>query len=183
MPGTFNPMIVADLFLEQSKPWEGIVRQHVQNVWDAASRFIKLVVAHTADTSAVKALHVEVVEPAMQGILKEMRDKTTDLLKPHQHSHPITYNHYFTETLQNVRRERQKMQVEDILKLWFKVDSLGHAFYLNGDYDLRDLAVSLTSGGNEPDMKTFAANEALDCLNAYYKVFRLMSLLSSLPHF
>ena len=28
-----------------------------------------------------------------------MSDKTSELLNPHQNGHPITYNHYFTETL------------------------------------------------------------------------------------
>ncbi len=30
LPGTFNPMIVADLFLEQSRPWEAIARRHAE---------------------------------------------------------------------------------------------------------------------------------------------------------
>ena len=180
LPGTFNPIIVADLFLEQSRPWEAIVRQHVQKVWDAASCFIKLVVAHTADASAAKALELEVIGPAMDGILKEMRDKTTELLKPHQNSHPITYNHYFAETLQNMRRERQK-NPEEILKHYFGVSSLDGDKRLNGSFNLRDLAKSLKES-NEPDMKNFAATEALDCLNAYYKVPKL-PLLFSLTHF
>ncbi|KAK4233831.1 interferon-induced GTP-binding protein Mx [Achaetomium macrosporum] len=168
LPGTFNPMIVAQLFLEQCRPWEAIARRHVENVWDAASRFVKLVVAHTADGSTAKALQHEVFEPAMNGILKEMRDKTTELLNPHQRGHPITYNHYFTETLQKVRRERWKTERERILCRFFGVDSL-RSWRLNDDYDLRHLADSLAES-DEPNMGRFAASEALDCLNAYYKV-------------
>lgn len=32
LPGTFNPMIVSDLFLEQSTPWEAIARSYVDKV-------------------------------------------------------------------------------------------------------------------------------------------------------
>jgi hypothetical protein len=83
LPGTFSPMIVAELFLEQCRPWETIARRHVENVWDAASRFVKFVVAHTADESTAKALQYEVFESAMHGVLQEMRDKATELLTPH----------------------------------------------------------------------------------------------------
>ncbi|KAK4095885.1 hypothetical protein N658DRAFT_519494 [Parathielavia hyrcaniae] len=158
LPGTFNPMIVAELFLEQCRPWGAIIaRRHVDNVWDAASRF-----------STAKALQYEVVESAMNGVLQEMHDKTTELLTPHQHGHPITYNHYFTETLQKVCRERGKNERERILRRFFDVDSL-KTWLLDGHYDLGRLADSLAESG-EPDMGRFAASEALDCLNAYYKV-------------
>ncbi|GAB1318560.1 GED domain-containing protein [Madurella fahalii] len=169
LPGTFNPMIVADLFLEQSQPWEGIVRRHVEKVWKAASRFLDLVIAHTADASTAKALHLEVFEPAMKAILTEMRDKTTELLKPHQNGHPITYNHYFTETLQSIRRERRRKEPERILCEFFNVSTLDSRVYLNSYYNLQDLANSLAES-SESDMKRFAASEALDCLDAYYKV-------------
>ena len=92
-------------------------------MWDAASRFVKLVVAHTVDESTAKVLQYEIFEPAMNGFVQEMRDKTTELA-PHQHGHPITYNHYFTETLQKIRREREKNEREQILCRFFGVDSL-----------------------------------------------------------
>ncbi|KAK4233415.1 hypothetical protein C8A03DRAFT_19520, partial [Achaetomium macrosporum] len=168
LPGSFNPMVVADLFLEQCRPWEAIARRHVENVWDAAFRFVKLVVAHVADESTAKALQYEVFEPAMNGVLQTMRDKTKELLTPHQHSHPITYNHYLTETLQKVRRERGQNERERILCRFFGVDSL-QSWHSDDEYDLRRLADSLAESG-EPDMGRYAASEALDCLNAYYKV-------------
>ena len=54
---------------------------------------------YTADKSTAKALYYKVFKPAINRILKEMHNKTTKLLNPHQHSHPVTYNHYFTNTL------------------------------------------------------------------------------------
>src|SRR5690349_7631804 len=112
LPGAFNPMIVADLFREQCRPWESIARGHIEKVWHAASGFVKLVVAYAADESTTKALQHEVFEPALKRILREMHEKVTELLKPHQDGHPITYNHYFTETLQKVQRERKEKERE-----------------------------------------------------------------------
>jgi GTPase SAR1 family protein len=168
LPGTFSPMIVADLFLEQSQPWEKIARQHVRKVWLAANRFVRLVVAHTADPSTAKALQDEVVEPAMRDIFKAMRDKTTELLNPHQYGHPITYNQLFVETLERLRLERRQREPERILRRFFRVDMLADTS-LNGVYNLRSLANSLAAAA-EPDVKRSAASDALDCLNAYYLV-------------
>jgi hypothetical protein len=56
LPGTFNPMIVADLFLEQSSPSEAITRSHVENVWKAAKEFLSLATAYVADAATSKAL-------------------------------------------------------------------------------------------------------------------------------
>jgi hypothetical protein len=162
-------MIVADLFAEQCRPWEAIARAHVDKVWKAASHFVELVVAHKADTSTAKALQHQVFDPAMKTILNEMREKTTELLTPHQDGHPITYNHYFTETLQKVRHERGQRDRERIIREFFGTSSLG-SYRLDGDYDLKRLSDSLAGSGGERDMERFAANEAMDCLNAYYKV-------------
>ncbi len=51
LPGTFNPMVVAYLFVEQSQPWESIARRHIDKVWRAVSDFVDLVVVHIADSS------------------------------------------------------------------------------------------------------------------------------------
>ncbi len=139
LPGTFTPAIVADLFLEQSRPWEAIAHHHVKKTWDAASRFVNHVVAYAADDSTVKALLHEVFEPAMKDILKEMRDKTSELLNPHRNGHPITYNDLFLNTLEDVRYKRRKLERETALRQFFGVDSL-HAYKLAGTYDLQKLA-------------------------------------------
>ncbi|SPQ23961.1 4aabc9d3-cb0e-4cab-b923-e71054945ea4 [Thermothielavioides terrestris] len=169
LPGTFNPMIVADLFIEQSRPWEAIVRRHVEKVWKAASRFVELVVAHSADPLAAKALQNEVVKPAMRRIFDEMRDKTTELLRPNQEAHPITYDHSFAEALENLRRERMRKEPERLLAKFFGVSSLQSAPEWKGSINLQALARALAAS-TEPEVKRSAASDALDCLNAYYKV-------------
>lgn len=40
LPGTFSPIIVADLFLDQSSPWESITQSHIERVWKAVSEFL-----------------------------------------------------------------------------------------------------------------------------------------------
>ncbi|KAL2060887.1 hypothetical protein VTL71DRAFT_8939 [Oculimacula yallundae] len=127
LPGTFNPMIVVDLFLEQSARWEMITRRHVEKVWRAAKEFL--------------------------GLTK---------------SHPITYNHYFTDTLQKVRNERNKDDFARILQDFFRTSSIDKII-VNQQLDLGVLLNALVQR-TEPDMNRFACSEALDCMEAYYKV-------------
>ena len=54
LPGTFNPMIILDLFLEQSAPWEAIARSHVDKVWKAAKEFLGHVAAYVAEPQPPK---------------------------------------------------------------------------------------------------------------------------------
>ncbi|MCJ1392161.1 hypothetical protein MMC18_005028 [Xylographa bjoerkii] len=169
LPGNFNPMIVSDLFLEQSSPWEAFARSHVDSVWKAVKKFLAHATAYVADVTTSKALFQKIFEPALNQFLQSLHEKTTELLMPHQKSHPITYNHYFTETLQKLRNERNQHEYSKIIERFFKVSSLETPFYSGGNYDLRQLVRALVQR-TEPDMNRFACSEALDCMEAYYKV-------------
>jgi len=169
LPGTFNPMIVADLFLEQARPWEKIVQKHIQKIWEATSAFLDLIVRYIADDSAYRALQSEIFIPEMKRILKELNEKTAELLVPHQSGHPITYNSSFSADLAAVRRERMKESAEKAVKEFFGVEELRKATKIEVKTPLSELVAKLTYY-NEPDMDRFAAQEALDCLNAYYRV-------------
>jgi hypothetical protein len=92
-------MIVSDLFLEQSVPWEAIAWSHVDKVWKAAKEFLTHAAAYVADATTSKALFQKIFKPTLNQLLETLHEKTTELLTPHQKSHPITYSHYFTETL------------------------------------------------------------------------------------
>jgi hypothetical protein len=175
LPGTFNPMIVADLFREQSSPWEALTRSHINNIWNAAKDFLGLTTNYVADAATSKALIQKIFEPALDQMLETLNGKSTELLTPHQKSHPITYNHYFTESLQKVRNERSKAEYTRILKDFFGASSLD-SVHFSGYKDLRPLLASLGQR-TEPDMNLFACSEALDCMEAYYKVPLFPSLI------
>lgn len=169
LPGTFNPMIVSDLFLEQSTPWEAIARSHVDKVWKAAKEFLGHAAAYVADATTSKALFQKIFEPAVNHLLETLNEKTIEMLTPHQKSHPITYNHYFTETLQKLRNERNQNEYSKIVKQFFGVSSLETSHYCRSNHDLYQLVTALVQR-TEPDMNRFACSEALDCMEAYYKV-------------
>ncbi|RPA92076.1 hypothetical protein L873DRAFT_1750965 [Choiromyces venosus 120613-1] len=168
LPGTFNPMVVADLFLEQSTPWEAITRSHIEKVWKAAKAFLSFTATYIADSTTSKALFQKIFKPTLNQLLEILNAKTTELLTQHQKGHPITYNHYFTEALQKVRGERSKNEYTRIIQDFFGVSSLD-SVYFNKHIDLCPLVTALMQP-TEPDMNRFACSEALDCMEAYYKV-------------
>ncbi|KAJ5471932.1 hypothetical protein N7539_008501 [Penicillium diatomitis] len=169
LPGTFNPMIVRDLFLEQCSPWERITYRHTDSLWAAAQEFLILVVKHTSDEATSAALIREIIYPACDSIKQEMSVKVKELLQPHQIGHPITYNHFFTENLQKVRTARQRTNIATTLQQFFGVSSIKQSCYMDTTIKLDDLLTLLTQH-SEPDMVRYASVEALDCMLAYYKV-------------
>jgi hypothetical protein len=169
LPGTFNPMIVADLFLEQSSPWEELTRGHIEKVWQAAKKFLSLTTTYVADAATSKTLFQKIFEPALKELLGTLNAKSIELLTPHQKSHPITYNHYFTEALQKVRNERSRDEYTRIIKDFFGTSSIESVYLNHQSKDLRPLVAALVQR-TEPDMNRFACSEALDCMEAYYKV-------------
>ncbi|KAH9865889.1 hypothetical protein J1614_009476 [Plenodomus biglobosus] len=171
LPGTFNPMIITDLFLEQSRPWDTLAKSHIERVAQAVAKFLKHLVSHIADSSTGGALFQTLIEPELENIVKVAKRKTTDLLAQHQHGHPITYNHYFTETVQHVKKERSRAELTRIIQDVFEVTSLkpdeNVECYHRHDY--QPLLEALMEHNN-PDMNRYACSEALDCMQAYYKV-------------
>ncbi|KAK3948319.1 P-loop containing nucleoside triphosphate hydrolase protein [Pseudoneurospora amorphoporcata] len=181
LPGTFNPMIVSDLFLEQARPWGDLARQHVQKAWEAANQFLELIIAYIADASTLKSLKKEIFGPYMDEILTDMMDKASELLTPHQIGHPITYNQSFTEALHIAREEQSKKRLEKAVRSFFGsacAETIiqhpksgycsGCGQTHSGGTNIKELVDALA--GTEPNPQRFGAHEALSCLNAYYTV-------------
>jgi hypothetical protein len=100
--------------------------------------------------------------------------KTTELMEPHQRGHPITYNQYFTETLQKVRSDRRMKEYSEAVGEFFGQSDITRREQIKGDFNLSKL-VTAPVGKTEPDMIKFASSDALDCMEAYYKVPCLFS--------
>ena len=169
LPGTFNPMIVSDLFLEQSAPWDAITQSHVDKVWNATREFLGHVAAYIADDTTFKALFREIFEPELSKLLNLLNEKSAELLRPHQRSHPITYNQDFSENLHKLRKERNQNEYSNIVQSFFGAYSLQETHHCRSSHDLRQLVTTLVQR-TEPDMNRFACSEALNYMEAYYKV-------------
>lgn len=179
LPCTFNPLIVNTLFTEQCRPWALILEKHVENVFKATKDFLQHVCAHIADSTAAPLLMTDVLQPPLDELMQSMGRKAKELLLPHHEGHPITYNQQFLETFQKSRDDRRRDAVVAALTTHFNItadacSSTVHMFPNNRQTNMAALVDSLAMR-SEPDMDRFAASEALDCMEAYYKACSLYS--------
>ncbi|RYC55376.1 hypothetical protein CHU98_g10834 [Xylaria longipes] len=168
LPNLFNPMVVADLFHEQSGPWNSIVDSHIKVAWDAAKTFLELVISSISDRAISTALMAEVFEPALEKLISDANTKTTELLNAHRSIHPITYTKEYSEAILDIWDKRRRDESASVIKNFFGTEI--EVVCLEGrDYDLAAL-VDMLAERREPDIERIAASEALDCMHAYYNV-------------
>jgi len=168
--GTFNPLIVGDLFYQQSRLWQRLVEHYSEKILDATKHTLELILLHTADETTSDGLLREVIDPAMEKYAAELRRKVMEIMRPHQKGHPITYNHYFTETIQKARQEHAKKDQARQLNAFFKIKpDMGPSYVHPQSFHTGELLDALNQR-TEADMDRYACSEAVDCMKAYYKV-------------
>jgi hypothetical protein len=172
LPGTYNPLIIADLFQEQSHPWAAITEAMVAEVVSVARELVITVVEHVADAVTGGGI-VELAMASVDQFETDLRAKVEELLSPHRDGHPITYNHYLTETVQAIQRKRLEKRMVDVLTLELNkvVDSIQYRNKGHQDVGSNARAIAqLVLGSSELDMDKYACNLALDMMQSYYKV-------------
>lgn len=167
LPGTFNPLIVGDLFYQQAKPWKSIVQKHSEKIMNAARTSLEVVARASADANTCEGLLHELIYPALNQHSEAFQRKVAEILQPHQRGHPITYNHYLIETIQKVRQERAKKRLTQQLSSYFDSEECGNVN--KKSFAISTLVAALTRS-TEADMDRRACSEAIDCMEAYYKV-------------
>ena len=119
LPGTYNPLVVGELFREQIKPWERLVHTFSSRILEAARFVVKSALDDATDEqTAANVLH-EIVNPKLHDLSKALNEKIEEILEPHKSGHPITYNHYLTDNVQKAQAARRKRQLERVLRRTF----------------------------------------------------------------
>jgi hypothetical protein len=168
LPGTFNPQIIGEMFYEQSKPWQAIVESYMTRILEAARTTLNLVLDHTADSQTSEGLLRHIINPAMEPLKERLEERAKEVLEPHQRGHPITYNHYLTDNIQNARQREWDKFVTEKVHGFFGTTEFS-TWYGNG-LDVSKLLTALRAITTEADMDRHACSEAIDCMEAYYKV-------------
>lgn len=173
LPGSYNPLIVGELFGKQCQPWEGIARDSADRILASANTTANAVLQHIADEETAEALFRDIVAPSMEVLRKELVAKVGEILAPHVSGHPITYNHYLTENVQKAQAQRHRAVLEKRMQAFFGRDELvsGVSKY---SFDMKSL-VNAIATSTEPDMDKYSCSMATDMMEAYYKVSLLLS--------
>lgn len=169
LPGTFNPLIIGDLFFEQSRPWKALIDACCHRILENIRTFLESTVDATTDSISAEGLLQRVLHPALETRTASLRAKVSEILEPYQRGHAITYNHYFTDTIQKARREHEEKDQAQRVGAFFGVPVGTASVRVNQTVDIPELVRSL-GASTQADMDRYACSEATHCMQAYYKV-------------
>jgi len=177
LPGFPSAAIIGDLFFEQAAPWRRLVTDTRDSLVTAAHTTIGLILEEVADETTVAKIRRHVINPNMEPLEATLSAKAEEVLEPHAKGHPMTENHYFTDTLQKLRTEQARKEIGKRLEKHFGVDLKATA-YIGQGVHLDSLLNALVKGQVEMDMGRYGAIEATNGMRAYYKVSRQLRSIS-----
>ncbi|KAL8646162.1 MAG: hypothetical protein Q9226_006989 [Calogaya cf. arnoldii] len=169
LPGTYNPLIIGDLFYEQSKPWMALTNRYCEAILTTIKGLIRSTIQATADAATAEGLLQTLLYPALEKRTALFRSKVLEVLEPHQRGHPITYNHYFTDNVQKARQDHEKQDQAQRIRAHFGLDPTEDQSRYKHEINVPELVASL-GHSTEKDMDRHACSEAISCMRAYYKV-------------
>jgi len=175
LPGTFNPLIIGELFKEQCQEWRGITTDAKNTILQAVYRSTQATIGHIAADETSGGI-LQIINARIDALHSDLNQKISDLLDPHYTGHPITYNHYLTDNVQKAQADRSRRRLEETLKEFIGGEGNISAY----DYKLSmnpAKLMSMLAQRTEPDMERYASDLAVDYMQAYYKVRHSLSLL------
>ncbi len=177
LPGNFNPLLVGELFWEQSSKWQKLAEDHVESVAQVCSRFLNALRREKCPKDVYTRLWSSKIEDALK-VRSENSAKEIGRIMEDIRSYPITYNHYYTDTISKRRRERGQRSLSDCIENATRhVRLVGcHSDHTSAEVDARQ-AMQEYSDKIDPEMENHSCEEALDSLYSIYKV----STPSALP--
>ncbi|KAK7911643.1 P-loop containing nucleoside triphosphate hydrolase protein [Apiospora marii] len=168
LPGTYQPLIVAELFSKQCRPWKGLVVDLSDRILKSSLATVSATFRYIVDENTAESLLREIVEPSLGKLRDSLSTKVEEILEPHLSGHPITYNHYLTENVQKAQAARHRRELESQLRAFFGESNFRNS---NIKMDVNPMLLLRTlSSTSEPDMDTVSCSMATDMMEAYYKV-------------
>lgn len=167
LPGNYNHALLAELFHVQSSRWALIASEHIQAVSKIVDQFANLALTHAIKDVKVRENVGCIVQAALEENVESSEHELAKLLEDETRQ-PITYNHYYTDNIQQARNEYSQQQLEKSVHSAIDNDWDGSLHFQKTEYDKKRLLASLRSCA--VDMKEQACLDAHTDLRAYYKV-------------
>ncbi|OQN96115.1 hypothetical protein B0A48_18361 [Cryoendolithus antarcticus] len=161
LPGNYNPVLLTALFHQQSVPWQHVASEHVEIVHTSIVSFVQKAIAQLRLEEHVLAEIKESIEPRLQERKQRAEDALMQLCTD-ERQQPITYNHYYIDNVQKSRLDSTQKMIEQAM---VKADPDQGGAIVTAEAILSAIRRNITVNMDEQ-----ACSEALDGLNAYYKV-------------
>lgn len=166
LPGTFNPLVISELFAERCQPWGYIAATVEQRILQVVYEVTRDIVEHVAAEDSVKEIS-HTITSALEPLKCRLHEKIKELLKPHHNGHPITLNHYLTDTVQKMQSDRRRQELLREFKRLIGTDNF------RGDYNVKISPLTFFDSlqeSTEVNMERYGSELAIDYTLAYYKV-------------
>ncbi|KAI0616786.1 GTP-binding protein [Pyrenophora tritici-repentis] len=166
LPGNFNPLVISQLFWEQSAPWNELAQAHIQSIADKCKTFVDIVLSETAPKD-IKTRLAEHVEKSLEGALKAAGEELSRIIADKERN-LITYNKNFTSKISDQRKSKFAQILSDVAKA-AQVSCTNESIdsQIETHIDSQKLDAVMHSG-IEHNMDKFSAEDALDTQIAYY---------------
>lgn len=161
LPGTYNPLMICELFRDQSQNWEGISHKHVRRVYKRCYRFLEAAFHEIGPSDIIKLLFKHHIRDKMEKRYERAKVELEELLDD-QRRHAITYNDHYTETVQKIRDFRNRERIGAII-------NTAVSQYDPGELSTEMLIQALTTPLSN-DKNNYACEEVLDCMLAFYEL-------------
>lgn len=168
LPGTYNHVLLAELFHEHSSRWADIAQDHVHTIDGVVNAFVEAAIYHVCSDTNVADEILDLVRTRVQENMTCATEELHKLCQDEQHQ-PITYNHYFIDNIQKAREKVTKDIVKHAVVETKEQDWNGRMHISNIQMDM-DRFISGLQQRVQVNMTEQACVEALSGLRAYYKV-------------
>ena len=168
--GNFNPLLISELFWDQSSQWRQLAIDHLDKVDRVCGRFLEIILKDQCPTDMVSRLSINLIQDQLKSRYENALEEVEKIMEDVR-SYPINHNHYYTETIAKRRQERQKSSLAKCISDATTHERLEgcHSTHTSASINL-DQALDRYSAKIDPDMEIVSCEEALDCLHAIYKV-------------
>ena len=95
LPGNFNPLLIGELFWEQSENWQGLAEDHLDHVSVLCSNFVIDLLRDICPLDVSSRVQASIVEESLKRRLEAGEAELKKLLQDRKR-YPMTYNHYYT---------------------------------------------------------------------------------------
>ncbi|KAJ6132636.1 Dynamin [Penicillium samsonianum] len=170
LPGNYNQALLTELFHVQSLRWAQIAREHIVAISKIVSQFVNAALMYAIKDGKVRENIGRLVSTTLEANVEAAEHELERILEDETRQ-PITYNHYYTDNIQNARNEASKSLIENSVRHAIRDDWNGSLHLENTEKDCVKLLSSLKKRVIV-DMKEQACSEAKTDLTAYYKVAR-----------
>jgi GTPase SAR1 family protein len=170
LPGNFNPLLIGELFWEQSEKWQSLAMDHIDAVSELCREFVWSVLECTCPADIAANLQTASITDSLKERFKASQVEFKKILTD-KRRHPMTYNHYYTVTVQRMRRLGNGTDMKRCLEnattkervyknsgSWTETSTVDH-----------DKMISEYHGQIELDMDRHSCRDALNALRAFYK--------------